>query len=135
MLRLADQRRLMRIDTPTEAELAEVRVRGYELILETAEDLVDVLPDVIAQDTWRTDDHPDRTGWIRVVSMGHQRSSGGYGGGFFSFANDENETPISEFADFPAERYAILVIRQTRAVHKTIEDWLEALHSPVSSVA
>lgn len=128
---LADQRRLMRVDGPNAEELAEVAVRGYELNHETATDLVDLLPEVIAPDTWRTDEHPERIGWIRVVSLGHQRWSGhghGSGSGFFSTARDGDASGAAT-VEGSREKYGMLIIRQTRATHHQIANWLEALHS------
>ena len=111
----------------------EVRVIGYELKLETAEDVADLIPELIAADTWRTDEHPDRTGWIRIISKGYRPEFDGFGfggGGFYQLGGESTGSAPGGSV-FPAEKYAVLVIRQTREVHQKIENWLEALHATV----
>ena len=44
--------------------------------------------------------------------------------------NDDGESE-SEDSMSAREKYAVLVIQQTREVHNRIEDWLEALHATV----
>jgi len=91
----------------------EVVVRYYRMHKSVAENLARVLPQLVQTESWKSEQHPDAPGQILVVTStpefvtakGHPASAA---------ANDTSNTPAFMLPQ------AVLIIRQTRAVHKEI---------------
>ena len=93
----------------------EVVVRYYRMYKSVAEDLARVLPQLVKPESWKSERHPEAPGEILVATSapefvgaeGHPVSAG---------ANDKNKANSPAFI-LPQ---AVLIIRQTRAVHERI---------------
>jgi hypothetical protein len=126
---LAAQRDQMRADVLSAEDLAVVETRYYRLKTETAADLLRLIPELIAPDTWRSEARPEAVGIIRQVALGPlygPQEKLMQGGGFFQVpAATESAT---ETTTRPSrEKYTALVVRQTRRVQITIQRMLDAL--------
>jgi hypothetical protein len=133
--------------------------RYYLLTAEMADDLVSLLPELVAPGTWSTTVGPDGsvvelshggngTGYIRKVALGQNWETlgpllgggGGFGGGFFDvpvlsqFGGGIGGAAEPAAADLNGPKFtpapeAVLIITHKRSVHREIREFLRKLVS------
>jgi hypothetical protein len=116
-------------DAPSPEELAIVETRYYRLREVTAADLLPLIPDLIVPESWRNDERPNAVGVIHKVALGRLDGPGEslwQAPSLLDSLFAEDPEPESTTAD-NREKYAALIIRQTRRVHARIGRLLEVL--------
>jgi hypothetical protein len=137
---LSVHREMMSKDEPLPPEDPdEPEIRYYRLPDKTADDLIETIPRFVAPNTWAGMGN-NQIGLIQKVYVGTDANfgmgglggggMGGGGGGFFQLggAVDGGQPPGQAAEAFP-QAFTVLVIRQTRGVHKEIRKFInELLH-------
>lgn len=96
----------------------EVITRYYRMHEAVAESLVDVLPELVAPETWMSETHPAAPGSILKVASEPDLLGAG-----MSLTGEKTQTIQANPQAFLAAR-SVLIIRQTRAAHEEIAEVL-----------
>jgi hypothetical protein len=125
---LEQQRQLLSLGKPLpKKDLNAVETRYYRFPEKAALDLLSVIPQEIAPETWKSMGHPDAIGTISLVSIGLQ--SRPPQGGFLQMGGMGESSPKEKPAATTEkkEQQATLIIRQSVAVHEKIERFVNEL--------